>query len=83
MIPTGKEFFFVQLKVSGTIGRPVAFASWITPIWTTCPGPFGPSGVTTRSTPDRPNRMSWRSATVPPLVVEPLTECKPNRFAIR
>ena len=54
-VPARKDFFFEQLNVSDTIGRPVALANWITPIWTTCRGPFGPSGVTTKSAPDRPS----------------------------
>ena len=66
MIPTAKDFFFEQLNVSGTIGRPVAFANWTAPTWATWHGPFGPSGVTTKSTPALPSRMRCRRAGTPP-----------------
>ena len=82
-VPARKDFFFEQLNVSGTIGRPVAFASWITPIWATCRGPFGPSGVTTKSTPERPSSISCRRAVTPPRVVDPLTERNPKWLMVR
>ena len=82
-VPARKDFFFEQPNVSGTIGRPVALANWITPSWATCRGPFGPSGVTTKSLPDRPNSIKRRSAATPPLVVDPRTERNPNRDTIR
>jgi hypothetical protein len=82
-IPARKEFFFEQLKARGTIGSPVAFASCTTPSFATWRGPLGPSGVTTRSAPDRPRRISSRKASAPPLVLDPRTARCPNREMIR
>jgi hypothetical protein len=82
-IPAREEFFFEQAKARGTIGRPVAFAKWMTPSFTTWRGPLGPSGVTTTSRPDRPNLMSARSAPAPPRVLDPRTASCPNRAIIR
>ncbi|HJT22219.1 MAG TPA: hypothetical protein VJ746_17235 [Nitrospira sp.] len=65
------------------IGSPDARASWMTPNFTIWAGPFGPSGVTTRSTPDRLKRINSRSASTPPLVLDPLTVRKPNRSTMR
>jgi len=65
------------------IGSLDALANWMTPILATCGGPFGPSGVTTRSTPERPNRISSRKASTPPLVLEPRTARKPKRSTMR
>ena len=82
-IPAREEFFFEQLNASGTIGSPVAFANWITPSFATCRGPLGPSGVTTRSAPERPRRINSRRANAPPLVLDPRTAQCPNREMMR
>ena len=82
-IPAREEFFFEQPKASGTIGSPVAFANWTTPSFATWRGPLGPSGVTTRSAPDRPRRINSRKASAPPLVLDPRTARCPNREMIR
>ena len=65
------------------IGHPVARASWTTPILAIWRGPFGPSGVKARFPPDRPMRIMRRSASAPPLVLEPRTASNPNRVMIR
>ncbi|MEY4705732.1 MAG: hypothetical protein RL042_1937 [Nitrospirota bacterium] len=82
-IPAREEFFFEQQKANGTIGRPVAFANCTTPSFATWRGPLGPSGVTTRSAPDRPRRINSRSASAPPLVLDPRTARWPNREMMR
>lgn len=65
------------------IGSPVAFANCTTPSLATCRGPFGPSGVTTTSLPERPSLMSVRKAAAPPLVLDPRTASCPKRAMIR
>src|SRR6478752_3369898 len=82
-IPARKEFFFEQAKARGMMGRPVAFARWITPSFATWRGPLGPSGVTTTSRPDRPSLIRARSAPAPPRVLDPRTASWPNRAMIR
>src|SRR5437868_5420451 len=57
-IPAREEFFFEQLNASGTMGSPVAFASWITPSFATWRGRLGSSGAPTRSAPGRPRAIS-------------------------
>src|SRR5205807_4185068 len=70
-VPAPEEFFFEAAKVRGMIGSPVSFASSTTPGCAIHRGPRGPSGVTAKSVPSRPNRAIWRSARAPPRVVEP------------
>src|SRR5262249_22903907 len=82
-IPAREEFFFEQPNASGTIGSPVALASCTTPGLATWRGPLGPSGVTARSTPDRPSRISSRKASTPPLVLDPRTALWPKRETMR
>jgi hypothetical protein len=57
----------------GTMGSPVALANCTTPSLATWRGPLGPSGVTPRSQPDRPNLINARKAVAPPLVLDPRT----------
>ena len=72
-IPAREEFFFEQANTIGTMGSPVALANCTTPSLATWRGPFGPSGVTPRSQPDRPNLINVRKAVAPPLVLDPRT----------
>lgn len=81
-IPACEDFFFEQPKVTGTIGKPVALANCTTPSLATYLGPFGPSGVTARSAPERPTRINSRKAAAPPRVLDPLTARMPNLAAI-
>ena len=72
-IPARKKFFFEQANTMGTMGSPVALANCTTPSLATWRGPLGPSGVTPRSQPDRPNLINARKAVAPPLVLDPRT----------
>jgi hypothetical protein len=64
----------------GHIGRPVAFAAWITPGWTTYLGPLGPSGVNAMLKPSRASFINSFNAEMPPRVVEPREEAMPKYF---